>query len=158
MTWTRARLQGELKPLIGQRLSHRRVAADSLILYFYGQPGDKSVCSIWLEPPWRYERDGKLIVGSMDIGRLSRCESAEDKDKFREMCALLKPILEVDLVDIKVVDTTLDISLEFGGRQYLRVFSNSAFDDEQWVYRNVPENFALYISPTGIVEEKIDRD
>ena len=61
-------LNSELNTLIGQSVSFKRVAANSVIIYFFGGPGDSSVLSVFIDPNlWRYEQEGKVILGSYDV-------------------------------------------------------------------------------------------
>jgi hypothetical protein len=60
-------LQTELNGLIHQTVTFKRIAANSIIIYFFGEPGDDSVISVFVDPTWRYEQSGKIILGSFEF-------------------------------------------------------------------------------------------
>ncbi len=43
-------LSDELNKLVGEKVAYRRIAANSVIIYFFGDPGDESVVSVFIDP------------------------------------------------------------------------------------------------------------
>jgi hypothetical protein len=66
-------LQIELNALVHQTVTFRRIAGNHIIVYFLGEPGDKNVISVFLDPSWRYQKKGRVVVGSYDflIGKVT---------------------------------------------------------------------------------------
>jgi hypothetical protein len=60
-------LNSELKKLIQMTVSFKRIAGNSIIIYFFGEPGDATVVSMFIDPTWRYQKQGKVVVGSQDF-------------------------------------------------------------------------------------------
>jgi hypothetical protein len=150
--------------LTGQAITFKRLAGNTLILYFNGEAGDASVQSIWLDPPWRFIENGRVLVGSLDIPISYDVEekSPEEKNKeheeFERYCALTdslnNSILEQTIID----PITYDITLKFSGNQIVSKFCNTAFDDEQWAFIDVPSNEWASVSPLGIYTRAYNKD
>ncbi len=47
---TFAELNAELQKLVGKKVSFMRVAANGIIIYFFGEPGDSNVVSVFRAP------------------------------------------------------------------------------------------------------------
>ena len=145
-------LDAELQNLVGTTVSFSRVAANSLIIYFFGEPGDDDVVSVFLDPTWRFEQNGKIVLGSFDLQIDEEdFESEELYNHEFERLATLKDTLNGSTLETVTLDfESSDICLKFSGSQVVRNFANSAFDDKTWTYRNVPKNTTAYVSPLGI--------
>ncbi|MGO8733976.1 MAG: hypothetical protein ACLQVM_14470 [Terriglobia bacterium] len=146
------KLNSELKTLIGQSVSFKRVAANSVIIYFFGGPGDSTVLSVFIDPPWRYEREGKLILGSYDVSMdKSEFDSEEQSSQaFYHLASYMDDLVGASLLKCQVDPMSSDIAMEFSGGRVLRSFANSAFEDTAWTYRNYPKNFYAQVSSPGI--------
>ena len=146
-------LQTELKGLINQTVTFKRIAGNSIIVYFFGEPGDDSVVSVFIDPSWRYQKNGKVIVGSYDLQiEESDFNSKEEYEEgFHQLCALTDDILGAELVGCSVDLESADITMEFSGSQVLRSFANSGFDDKDWTYRNLPKQITAQVSPLGVI-------
>ena len=145
-------LNAELQNLVGTSVSFSRVAANSLIIYFFGEPEDDNVVSLFLDPTWRFEQNGKIVLGSFDLQIDEEDFESEQlyNDEF-ERLATLKDSLNGSTLERVTLDFgTSDVCLKFSDRQIVRNFSNSAFDDKAWTYRNVPKKTTAYVSPLGI--------
>lgn len=145
-------LNAELQKLVGEKVSFVRVAANSIIIYFFGEPGDCNVVSVFIDPTWRFQRHGKVIVGSYDLQvDESDFESKEEYQKEFERLASLPSSLEgAKLESVEIDFESSDISMKFSDGQAMRNFANSAFDDKDWTYRNVAQGITAYVSPSGI--------
>ena len=142
----------ELKKLVGEIVSLKRIAGNSIILYFLGEPGDDTVISVFIDPTWRYQQNGRIIVGSYDFPfDESDFKSKEEyRDTFERMCSLTDALEGTRLENCAVDLDTSDILMEFSNDQVVRNFANSAFDDAAWTYRNRPLKLTAYVSPSGI--------
>ena len=151
-------LQTELNGLIHQIVTFKRVAANSIIIYFFGEPGDDSVLSVFIDPSWRYQKNGKVIIGSYDLQIEEDDFNSEEEyeERFDYLCSLTDEIKGAELVNCTIDLASSDITMEFSGNQILRNFANSGFDDKAWTYRNCPKQLTAYVSPLGVTlrEEK----
>ena len=145
-------LNSELQKLVGETVSFVRVATNSIIIYFFGEPGDDSVVSVFLDPTWRFQRHGKVVVGSYDLQMdESDAESTEEyREEFQRMAALTHSLQGAALESVDIDFASSDITMNFSDGQVVRNFANSAFVDEDWTYRNVALGIAAYVSPLGI--------
>jgi hypothetical protein len=142
----------ELKKLVGETVSFKRIAGNSIILYFFGEPGDENVVSVFIDPTWRYQQHGKIIVGSYDFPFDESDFTSKEKyrDTFERMCSLTDALECTRLENCEVDLETSDILMEFSDGQVIRNFANSAYDDAAWTYRNRTRNLTAYVSPSGI--------
>ncbi len=145
-------LNSELQKLVGQSVSFVRVAANSIIIYFFGEPGDDRVVSLFIDPTWRFQRYGKVVVGSFDLQMdESDFESEEEyQEEFQRMAALPSSLQGAVLENVDIDFDSSDISMTFSDGQIVRNFANSAFDDKDWTYRNAAQGIAVCVSPIGI--------
>ena len=145
-------LDTELQKLVGEKVSFVRVAANSIIIYFLGEPGDDSVVSVFIDPAWRFQRHGKVIIGSYDL-QIDECDF-ETKEKYQaefERLASLPGSLEGSKLESVEIDfESSDISMRFSDGRVVRNFANSAFDDKAWTYHSAPKGIRAYVSPLGI--------
>lgn len=144
----------ELKKLVGEEVSLKVIALRSLGLYFCGQPHDHNNVSFLIHPPWRYEQQGEVIVGSGDI-YFAAANSTPEEQKAHEskldgIRSLTGALEGARLVDCRVDLVTSDLILEFSGDQVVRNFADSAFDETAWIYRKPRRNLAASVSPSGI--------
>jgi hypothetical protein len=145
----------ELKKLVGEEVTVKRIVCDSLTIYFLGDARQESAVSIFIGSSWRYQQHGEIVVGSHDFHVAnSGYPSAEDYRKtFERMCSLINALEGARLVDCEVDLETSDLFMEFSGDQVVRSFANSAFDTEAWAYRNRPRNLVVDVSPSGVRSE-----
>lgn len=145
-------LNSELQKLVGQRVSFVRVATNSIIIYFFGEPGDDSVVSVFIDPTWRFQRNGKVVVGSYDLQMdKSDIESKEYEEEFQRVAALTSGLRGALLESVDIDFDSSDIAMKFSDGQVVRNFANSAFDDEAWTYRNVAQDITADVSPLGVM-------
>ena len=152
---TLAELNAELQNLVGERVSFVRIVCNSIIIYFRGEPGD-SVVSVFIDPSWRIQRHGKVIVGSYDL-QIDEAdfESKEEYQQEYERIAALSDGLQGSTLEAVGIDSEAsDLEMKFSDDQVVRNFANSAFDDKAWTYRNVAKGIAVVVSVFGIREVK----
>src|SRR5262245_20873807 len=146
-------LQAELNDLIHQTLTFKRIAGNSIIIYFYGEPGDDSVISIFVDPSWRYQRNGKIILGSYDLQIEEENFASKEayEDRFHHLCSLTDGLSGAKLINCTIDQESSDINMEFSGSQVVRNFANSGFEDKHWTYRNLQKKLKAYVSPLGVI-------
>ena len=135
-------LQTELNGLIHQTVTFIRIAGNSIIIYFFGEPGDGSVISVFIDPTWRYQRNGKIILGSYDLQIDEENFDSKEayEERFHHLCSLTDDLSEAELISCAIDLESSDISMEFSGGQVVRNFANSGFEDKHWTYRNLQRN------------------
>jgi hypothetical protein len=149
----------KLQKLVGQTVSFKRLAGNALIIYFFGEPSDDTVESIFIETSWRLEKSNKVVVGSYDLQENEdEFETKEEIEQaFRQRAALTQSLIGATLQSFSVDSISSDITLVFSGEQIVRSFANTAFDDLCWTYRNHPEKLTVYASTLGL-EAETDED
>jgi hypothetical protein len=145
-------LQTELNGLIHQTVTFKRIAADSIIIYFFGEPGDDSVISVFVDPTWRYEKNGKVILGSYDLQIDEENFDSKEayEERFHHLCSLTDGLPGAELVSANIDLESSDIRLELSDGQVVRNFANSGFEDNHWTYRNLQKKLKAYVSPLGV--------
>ena len=145
-------LNAELQKLVGEKVSFIRVAANSIIIYFFGEPGDDNVVSVFVDPTWRFQKKGKVVVGSYDLQIDESDFESEDKyqEEFERIASLPHSLEGAELESVKIDFDSSDLSMRFSDDQVVRNFANSAFDDKDWTYRNVAQRITAYVSPLGV--------
>jgi hypothetical protein len=145
-------LKAELESLVSERVTFKRNAANSLIIYFHGEPGDSEVRSFFIDPTWRFEQNGRIVVGSFDfqIERSDFSSEEEYESEWRRRCELMESLVGSELLRVEIEDSSADLTLEFSDQQVVRSFANSAFDEDSWTYRNIPKRTKATVSPLGI--------
>ena len=141
-----------LNRLIGKSLTFKRVAANSIILYFDGEPGDDAVRSIWLEPPWRYEIDDRVIIGSSYLWlHESDFQSKEEMDsEWNRRCRMTDSVNDNPLETVSIDLVSNDMMLRFVGGKVMRNFSNSGLHDIAWTYRDRTQKLVVEVSSEQI--------
>jgi hypothetical protein len=147
-------LKTELNQIVGQKVSFRRMGGNRLILYFGGEPGDVGVSCIWLDPIWRYEKNGQVIVGSLDIPWEADSDEAESQFalRFNSICNLMDGLIGSTLTEFSVATNSFDLSLSFSNMQKLLTFTCSTLDDEDpnWGFTDGNNGPSYYVSIKGV--------
>ncbi len=130
-------LKKEVLSLVDKIVVHKRIAGNTLILYFDGHPGDDNVKSIWIDPSWRYERNKKFVVGSEDFPwEQEKGQSEKEyKRRFEKVCQKTNRLKGSKLVNIKIDENTNDLHLFFDNNQLIRNMF-TARNVDGWVYRD----------------------
>jgi hypothetical protein len=145
-------LQTQLNGLIHQTVTFTRIAGNSIIIYFFGEPGDDSVISVFIDPTWRYQKNGKIILGSYDLQIDEENFDSKEayEERFNHLCSLTDGLWGAELVSCTIDPESSDITMEFSGGQVVRNFANSGFEDKRWTYRNLQKKLTAYVSPLGV--------
>lgn len=149
---TNEELNTEIQSLLSERVSFKRNAANSLIIYFRGEPGDPEVISFFIDPTWRFEKQNRIEVGSYDfqIEESDFSSEAEYTSTWEQRCALMDSLTDSALLRAEVDARSGDLLLEFSGEQVVRSFANSAFHENSWTYRNTSKKMKALVSARGI--------
>jgi hypothetical protein len=153
LVWLNARL----RELAGERVVARRIAGNSLIIYFGGNPGDKSVISLWLDPAWRYERGGYYAVGSGDF---PACDDEEDREReaqereHAQGCRICDALKGATVARCAAGEMVFDLVVEFEGGGVLRTFASSR-TESAWEYRDVRREVCVRVSGSGIQARRL---
>src|SRR5215471_11052639 len=112
-------LQNELNGLIHQTVTFKRIAGDSIIIYFFGEPGDDSVISVFVDPTWRYQTNGKVILGSYDLQIDEENFDSKEayEERFHHLCSLTDGLKGAELVRWKMDPESSDITMRLSGGQ-----------------------------------------
>ena len=142
----------ELKKLVGEEVSLKLIAINSITIYFFGKPQDKNVVRIFIRSAWRYHQQGEIICGSHDF-HFDKSDFTSEKEyqrAFERMCALTDVLEGARLVECEVDLETSDLLMEFSGGQVIRSFAHSAFDEVAWKYVKRRRNLTANVSPSGV--------
>jgi hypothetical protein len=152
-------LNAELQLLIGERVSFVRIVCNSIIIYFRGDPGDSAVVSVFIDPTWRLQHHGKVVVGSYDlqIDEGDFESKKEYQEEYERIVALTDGLEGSPLEAVEINLESSDLLMKFSDQRVVRNFANSGFDDKAWTYRNVAQGIAVVVSSLGI-EERSTKD
>ncbi len=131
--------------LAGRRVTYRRLACDSLLLYLECEPGDGTGVTLWFEPIWHLCGQGGVLVGSMQI--------AHESDSEEKMDAVSEPmhVLEGQRVESLSYDSrTFDLTVTFEGDCSIKTFVSDATSEESWHIRDNTTCVRLKGSPKGL--------
>ncbi|MBI1764355.1 MAG: hypothetical protein HYR56_23255 [Acidobacteria bacterium] len=156
---TLSELQSDLNQLLHQPVSFKRIAGNSIIIYFFDEPGDSNVVSIFTHTSWRYQKDGKVVIGSYDllIDEDDFNSVEEYEQRFDYLCSLTDELSNADLLACFIDPESSDLTLKFSNEQVIHIFANSAFDNIAWTYRNIPQQICANVSPSGVEIKTIDK-
>lgn len=137
-------LKEEVLNLIGKIVTYKRIAGNTIILYFDGKPGETNTKSIWIDPAWRYERHKKYIVGSEDFPWEQEDDQNDEEysKNFEKICERTNSLIGAKVVEIKIGELFNDICLFFSNHQVIRNMFTSE-NTEGWVYRDHSKNLVI---------------
>ena len=146
--------QQELSFLLGQEVSFRRMAGNTLILYFGGEPGDDSVTTLSIDPSWRYARSGEWLLGSGDIPWEKEEEETGEafSVRFNEICDICMPLFSSIVERISLSSNSADIEITFSSNQKVVSFAGYT-DDYSWGFKNGLTRKRVYGSLKGYETE-----
>lgn len=127
----------EVLNLIGKAVSFKRIAGNSIILYFGGDPGDANIQTLWIDPYWAYECGKKLIVSSEDFPWEKEAHQTDEEFKamFERVCAKSDGLIKSEIVNIEIQHPSNNISLIFDNDQVIRNSINlDEIDAPGWIY------------------------
>jgi hypothetical protein len=136
-------LQGRI---LGRKVSYRRLACDSLLLYLDCQPGDGSGLTIWFEPIWHLRGPDGVLLGSMQVA--AACDSEEAMSAVAD--GPLEPLLGRSIEGVAIDPLTFDLTVCLAGGYSVCTFAADATVDESWHIRENASGTRLEGSPRGL--------
>lgn len=127
-----------IEHLVGRRVSYRRLACDSLLVY-------KAGATIWFEPPWHFRGPQGVLVGSNQAAR-----AADAQETLDAVASLMDVLDERTIVQIVVEPLTHDLTVTFEGGYSIKTFVSDPTDDESWHIRENATGARLKGSPAGL--------
>jgi hypothetical protein len=136
-----------LDGLLAHRISYRRLACDSLLLYVDCEPGDDNGVTIWFEPIWHlYGPDGALL-GSMQVAAAADCQKAMAAVADGPMAT----ILGKSVAGVTIDPISFDLTVAVEGGYGIRTFVADATTEESWHIRENSTRIRLQGSPRGLI-------
>lgn len=132
--------------LVGHRLSFRRLACDSLLLYIDCDPGDSRGVTVWLEPVWHLRNSTRVLLGSMQVH--VACDSAEAMASIADDA--LGPLIGSTVNGVAIDPVTFDLTLVFEDGRTISTFVADATTNESWHIRENESGTRLTGSPMGL--------
>jgi hypothetical protein len=130
--------------IVGQVVTYRRLACDSLLLYLGCEPGDCRGLTIWFQPIWHCLGPHGVLLGSMQVAEV--CESEEKMDSL----SACMDVLHGRVVEwIATEPLTFDLTVSVDGGFSVRTFVADATTDESWHIRDNATGLRLRGSPHG---------
>jgi len=134
--------------LIGRPITFSRLAANSLILFVDGQPGDERGFSIWFEPTWHMSSPKGVLVGSRQAQGTG--EAGATKEELQQVGAPLTVLNGLQITAIDLDSRSNDMTLTVGGEYLVQTFVADPTDDHSWHIRDVEKLLSVYGSPCGL--------
>ncbi len=156
MDMKRDAVQNELHNLLGQRISFKRIAGNTIILYFGGKPGDINITTLRIDPSWRYLKNNKWVLGSGDLPwEKEEKESKEDySNRFNQLCSASDNLNGAVINNISINQNSSDLRIDISNSQQIVSFS-PFLDEENWVYRNRGSGLTICASVNGFEHRSI---
>ncbi len=135
------------KTLMGCRVTFRRLAGNSFLLYLGCEPGDKQGFVIWFEPSWHLCNRSKVLVGS----RQSELASGpHQKAGFKKVAPLLNKLIGKKVTSINIDSYSHDLDVGLNGGYHLRTFADDPESFKCWHITDTANNLVLYGSASGL--------
>jgi hypothetical protein len=133
--------------VVGHRVTFKRLAGNSLLVYFGGEPGDRQGVTLWFEPTWHFRDSSRVLTGSREAQHDS---DAVDPDAgFHRAATALEIVKGQEARDLRVDPVTGDLILELDGGQLLSTFVSDPSTDELWHIRDNSTGDRLLRSGSG---------
>ena len=135
--------------LINHQVSLTRLAANSLLVYVDGRPGDGFGLTIWLEPTWNFSAPTGVLAGSLQA-------QTDDSEEFHKIGESLQVLVGKTIQSLVADPRTFDLTVQFSDDYLLRTFVSDPNSDELWHIRDNATKKRLSTSPKGfaIVEAR----
>ena len=139
------------KMLLGRRVTFRRLAGNSFLVYLECEPGDKQGFVIWLEPSWHLCNRSKVLVGSHQ-SELAR--GPRQKAGFKKVAPLLNKLIGKKVTSVNIAPGSHDLEVRLSGGYHLRTFADDPASFECWHITDATNNLVLYGSASGLRVQK----
>ncbi|MFB5189059.1 hypothetical protein KKP3000_001499 [Alicyclobacillus fastidiosus] len=132
-----------IQRVIGQRVTFRRLAGNTLILYLNCNPDDNHGYSVWIEPTWHYANTTEVLVGS-------RQAQVDDKQELDEIAELMNGLDAAVIKSISIDSISHDIHISFEQGYSIKSFVADPMDDFIWYISDRASKLQLLASPRGV--------
>ena len=150
-------LESLMQALVGERVTAKTIAGNSISLWFSVEPRNPKARCIWVDPPWRI--DTPAGVESSSYGFPGEKEEAETELQYRarfEMaCANSDCLKESLLSSVSVDHLTSDLTLQFNDGRTLRHFATE-LECENWHFTDHGQGKRYGVLVTGVEVEESD--
>jgi hypothetical protein len=132
----------KLAVLQGRRISAVRLAASTLLLYVAPAPSEGEEPILWLDAPWRYEQEGRVVAGSGDISENSRHSVSET----------VRALERAELCGFSIDPSSHDLVVELANGHLLRTFNDSPAESEWpgWSLRDPESQLRYSVFPSRV--------
>lgn len=150
-------LEALLQDLVGERVSAKTIAGNSISLWFSVEPKAAGARRVWIDPPWRIETRGRIESTSFGFphDREEQESEAEYRARFETACANSDCLKEGTLTYIAVDHLTSDLTLQFGDGRTLRGFAID-LEGENWHFTDHGARKRYGVFVTGVEIEEAD--
>lgn len=147
-------LEALLQALVGERISAKTIAGNSISLWFSVEPKAKGARRVWIDPPWRIETHRGIESTSLGFPReKEEHESdAEYHSRFLKACSNSDCLKQSILAYIAVDHVTSDLTLSFNDGRTLRAFATD-LEDENWHFTDHGTQRRYGVSTLGVQVE-----
>lgn len=134
--------------IVGRKVTYRRLAGNSLLIYIDCEPGDKSGFIIWLEPTWNFVGPESVLTGSRQAQHNS---DEEDPDAgFRHAGEMMNSALHRTVEGITIEPITRSLILSLSEGYTIRTFVSDPTSIEDWYIQEKATEHALEATSKGI--------
>jgi len=146
-----------LQSLIGECVSAKTIAGNSISLWFTVEPKAAGARRIWIDPPWRIETHRGLESTSLGFphGKEAEESDAEYRARFEKACANSDCLKQSKLTSIAVDHLTSDLTLQFNDGRILRAFPTD-LESENWHFTDHGARKRYGVLVTGVEIEEAD--
>jgi hypothetical protein len=135
--------------IVGRAVTFIRLAANSLLVYFGGQPGDRQGVTLWLDPTWHLRGPDGVLAGSRQAQ--DDPDSQDPEAGFRAAAAGVDALAGRRALTLDVDDVTTDLRIAFEGGIELRTFVADPDDNHLWHVRENATGTSVRAKPGRLV-------
>jgi hypothetical protein len=130
--------------LLGQTVTDRLLAGNSLSIWVNAKPQERSGWTIWLEPSWHLLGPEGVLAGSR------QAQDEEAPSGFQAVAEIVEALVGLSVEDLDVDPRTGDLTVTFRGGMAVRTFVADPRDDFLWRIRSLSGEDSLFGTPTGL--------
>lgn len=149
-------LESVLQMLVGERVTAKTIAGNSISLWFGGAPKSASA-QLWIDPPWRIETS--VGIESSSFGFPYEMDENETKDqyhaRFEIACANSDCLIETVIESVHLSNTTSDLVVQFSNGRTLCNFTVD-LGAENWHFVDYATHRRYGVLVTGAEIEDTD--
>jgi hypothetical protein len=126
----------------GRRVTDRRLAGNSLILYMECEPGDEHGAVLWLEPTWHLRDRERVLAGSR--------QAQDEPDGFEATAEAIDALVGREVFALMVDAVSHDLRIELEGGLIVQTFVADPSDDHTWHIHEGATGVHLGAAPDGL--------